>query len=294
MSPWINYHHLFYFKTIAEEGTVSKAAEKLRVGQPTLSAQLKQFEDTLGVQLFERHHKKLILTEQGKVALDYSKGIFRMGSEMYEVLHDRLKPLKPSLHLGALDSVPKQIVLKLVKHAFRISPCQITLSEGKPDELLRELVAHRMDLMVTNFLPSGTDAKGLYPKSITKKNVAFYGAPKFKALKKGFPKSISGEPMILPTYDSQLRQDLDHWAKLNKIELNIICESQDISIKKLMAINEMGLIPTATHTVAEQVLNGELVEIGQLQGVHEELFLVTNQRKIENPIASKLRDSFAV
>jgi len=294
VSPWINYHHLFYFKTIAEEGTVSKAAEKLRVGQPTLSAQLKQFEDTLGVQLFERHHKKLILTEQGKVALDYSKGIFRMGSEMYEVLHDRLKPLKPSLHLGALDSVPKQIVLKLVKHAFRISPCQITLSEGKPDELLRELVAHRMDLMVTNFLPSGTDAKGLYPKSITKKNVAFYGAPKFKALKKGFPKSISGEPMILPTYDSQLRQDLDHWAKLNKIELNIICESQDISIKKLMAINEMGLIPTATHTVAEQVLNGELVEIGQLQGVHEELFLVTNQRKIENPIASKLRDSFAV
>jgi len=294
VSPWINYHHLFYFKTIAEEGTVSKAAEKLRVGQPTLSAQLKQFEDTLGVQLFERHHKKLILTEQGKVALDYSKGIFRMGSEMYEVLHDRLKPLKPSLHLGALDSVPKQIVLKLVKHAFRISPCQITLSEGKPDELLRELVAHRMDLMVTNFLPSGTDAKGLYPKSITKKNVAFYGAPKFKALKKGFPKSISGEPMILPTYDSQLRQDLDHWAKLNKIELNIICESQDISIKKLMAINEMGLIPTAIHTVAEQVLNGELVEIGQLQGVHEELFLVTNQRKIENPIASKLRDSFAV
>ena len=35
MIPWINYHHLFYFKTIAEEGTVSKAAEKLKLGQPT-------------------------------------------------------------------------------------------------------------------------------------------------------------------------------------------------------------------------------------------------------------------
>ncbi len=294
MSPWINYHHLFYFKTIAEEGTVSKAAEKLRVGQPTLSAQLKQFEDTLGVQLFERHHKKLVLTEQGKVALDYSKNIFRMGSEMYEVLHDRLKPLKPSLHLGALDSVPKQIVLQLVRHAFRISPCQITLSEGKSDELLRELVAHRMDLMVTNFLPTGIDSKGLSPKTITKKNVAFYGAPKYKALRKGFPKSISGEPMILPTYDSRLRQDLDHWAKLHKIELNVITESQDIAVKKLMAINEMGLIPTATHTVTGQVLRGELVEIGQLQGVHEELFLVMAQRKMANPIASKLMESFVV
>jgi LysR family transcriptional regulator, transcriptional activator of nhaA len=294
MNHWINYHHLFYFKTIAEEGTVSRAAEKLRLGQPTLSAQLKQFEDALGVQLFERHHKKLVLTEQGKVALDYSKNIFRMGSEMYEVLHDRLKPLRPSLHLGALDSVPKQIVLQLVKHAFRISPCQISLSEAKSDELLRELIAHRMDLMVTNFLPTGIDAKGLYPKSITKKNVAFYGAPKFKALRKGFPKSISGVPMIFPTYDSRLRQDLDHWAKLNKIELNIITESQDISVKKLMAVSELGLIPTATHTVTGQILRGELVEIGLLQGVYEELFLVTAQRKIENTIASKLRDTFTV
>jgi LysR family transcriptional regulator, transcriptional activator of nhaA len=294
VNQWINYHHLFYFKTIAEEGTVSKAAEKLRLGQPTLSAQLKQFEDSLGVKLFERQHRKLILTEQGKVALDYSRNIFRMGSEMYEVLHDRLKPLKPSLHLGALDSVPKQIVLQIVKHALKISPCQITLSEGKSDELLRELTSHRMDLMVTNFLPTGTDGKGLSPRSITKKNVAFYGAPKFKALRKGFPESISGQPMILPTYDSRLRQDLDHWAKLNKIELNIITESQDISVKKLMAINALGLIPTATHTVTSQVLRGELVEIGKLQGVHEELFIISANRKIENPIAAKLKEIFVV
>ncbi len=294
MSPWINYHHLFYFKTIAEEGTVSKAAEKLRLGQPTLSAQLKQFEETLGIPLFERHHKRIVLTEQGKVALDYAKNIFRLGSEMFEVLHDRLKPLKPSVHIGALDSVPKQIILQLAKHAFRISPCQITLSEGKSDELLRELMAHRIDLMVTNFLPTGVDAKGIYPKSITKQNVAFYGAPKFKSLRKGFPKSISGVPMIFPTYDSRLRQDLDHWAKLNQIELNIVIESQDISVKKLMAASEMGLVPAATHAVAGQISNGELVEIGQLQGVHEELYLVTAQRKIENQIAAKLRDSFSV
>lgn len=294
MNPWINYHHLFYFKTIAEEGTISKAAKKLRIGQPTLSTQLKQFEETLGIQLFERQHKKLLLTEQGRLALDYASNIFKMGAEMYEVLHDRLKPLKPSLHIGALDSIPKQIVLQLVKSAYKLSPCQITLSEGKSDQLMRELVAHRMDLMVTNFLPVGVDAKGLFVRSITKENVCFYGAPKFKVLRKGFPKSISGQAMILPSYDSKLRQDLDHWAKLHSIELEIIAETQDISIKKLMAINEMGLIPTAKHTVTRQILSGELLEIGQLQGVYEELFLVTAQRKIENVLAAKLRDIFVV
>lgn len=100
--------------------------------------------------------------------------------------------------------------------------------------------------------------------------------------------------MILPTYDSRLRQDLDHWAKVHKIEINAIAESQDIAIKKLMAIEGLGIIPSATHTVTGQVLRGELIEIGQLQGVYEELLLITAQRKIQNPIASKLMSIFNV
>jgi LysR family transcriptional activator of nhaA len=291
---WLNYHHLFYFKTIAEEGSVSQAAEKLRLGQPTLSAQLKQFEETLGIQLFERQHKKLNLTEQGKITLDYAKNIFQLGSEMIEVLHDRHKPLKPTLHVGALDSIPKQIVLLMVKSAYKLTPCQVTISEGKSDELIRELAAHKIDIVMTNFLPSGTDAKGLFPKKITRKNVAIYGAPSFKSLRKGFPQSISSVPMISSTYDSKLRHDIEHWAKLNNIELNIIAETQDIGMKKLMAVSEMGLIATASHTITRQILSGELVEIGQLQSVFEELYLVTAQRKIANPIAAKIMQSFAV
>jgi LysR family transcriptional activator of nhaA len=294
MSKWINYHHLYYFKTIAEEGTVSRAAEKLRVGQPTLSAQLKQFEDQLDVQLFERVNKRLVLTEHGRIALDYAKNIFRMGSEMYEVLHDRLRPLKPTLHIGSLDSVPKQVVAQMVRQAQKISECQISLVEGKSDELIRELQAHRLDLLVSNFLPGTPDAKGLYPRSISKKNVSFFGSPRFKALRKGFPQSISGQPMILPTYDSRMRQDLDHWAKLHKIELNIIIESQDISVKKLLATEGLGLVPAASHSVQGQILRGELIEVGQLTGVSEELFLISAQRKIENPIASKLKEVFTL
>jgi LysR family transcriptional activator of nhaA len=288
MNPWINYHHLFYFKSIAEEGSVSKAAEKLHIGQPTLSAQLKLFEETMGIQLFERQHKKLLLTEQGQVALDYARNIFKMGSEMYEVLHDRIKPLKTSLHIGALDSIPKQIILQLVMQAQKVAPCQITLSEGRSDELLRELSAHRVDLMVSNFLPAGVDAKGLSPRRLTKKNVAFYGAPDYDYLRKGFPRSLTGQPVILPTFDSKLRQDLEHWARLHQVDWDIITESQDISVKKLLAVNALGLIATATHTVTRQVNDGDLVEIGTLQGVYEELFLVAAQRKIVNPIAAQL------
>ena len=294
MNSWLNYHHLFYFKTIAEEGSVSKAAEKLRLGQPTLSAQLKQFEDALEVQLFERQHKKLILTEQGQIALDYARNIFRMGSEMIEVLNDRVTPHKLALQVGALDSVAKQVIVQLAKQAYKFGDCSITLVEGKSDELLRDLLAHKIDLLITNFLPSGTDAKGLNHRLLTKKNIGIYGAPAFKSMRKGFPKNLSGQPMILPTYDSKLRYDLDHWSKNQGILLNVVAESQDIAVKKLMAISGLGLIPAATHTITRQVLAGELIEIGQLQGVYEELYLVTASRKVENPIAAKLMKAFQI
>lgn len=294
MTPWINYHHLFYFKKIAEEGSVSKAAKELRLGQPTLSAQLKQFEESLGLRLFERQNRRLILTEQGKVALDYAKNIFQLGSEMYEVLHDRLKSNRLTLHIGALDSIPKQVLLQMVQFAYSVSRCQISLSEGKSDELLRELIAHRIDILVTNFLPNGVDAKGLLPRAVAKNNVAFYGAMKFKSLRKGFPYSISGAPIIVPTYDSKLRFDLDHWAKVHEIELNIVAESQDVGMKKLMAVSELGLIATASHTVTRQMKAGELIRIGQLQGVHEELFIIKAQRKISNQLANRVWKSFNV
>lgn len=294
MNPWINYHHLFYFKTIVEEGSVSKAAEKLLIGQPTLSSQLKQLEENMGVLLFERKHKKLLITEHGKIAYEYAQNIFKMGSEMFEVLHDRVRPLKPTIHIGALDSIPKNVISQIVKNALKIAPCQITLSEGNSDELLRELATHKIDLVISDFLPSGIDAKGISTKLISKKNVAFYGVPEFKKLRKNFPKSVSGKPLVFPTYDSKLRLDLDHWAKLNEVELNIVVESQDVAVKKLLALNSLGLIATASHTVTRHVLEGQLVELGKLKGVHEELHLLMGNRKVPNFIAKKLFDKFIV
>ncbi len=294
MSSWINYHHLYYFKTIAEEASVSKAAVKLRLGQPTLSAQLKQFEEALGFKLFERQHKKLILTEQGKVALEYSRNIFKLGSEMIEVLHDRVRPTRPTLCIAALDSMPKQIVLQMVQMALKIAPCHITLLEGRSDELLMELSSHRVDLLLTNFIPTALNSKGLFHRSIAKNRVSFYGAPKFKKLRGGFPKSIIGEPLILPTYDSKLRYDLEHWSQAVSIPLEALSESQDIAVKKLMAISGLGLLPAAAHTVTRQVLSGELIEIGKLENVHEELFLVTAKRKMENRIAKEIMAKFTV
>ena len=51
---WLNYHHLLYFWTVAREGSIVRASEKLRLAQPTISGQIRKLEESLEVELFER------------------------------------------------------------------------------------------------------------------------------------------------------------------------------------------------------------------------------------------------
>ncbi len=293
MNPWLNYHHLYYFRVIANEGSIAKAADKLRLGQPTLSTQLKVFEDNIGVQLFERKHKKLILSESGRIALDYANGIFKMGNEMVEVLKDRMPLKRTHVQIGALDSVPKDIVYSVVKEALAAGDCTVSILEGKGDEMIRELANHRIDLFISNYSPSIHEADSLYVKPIGQVPVVICGAPKFKALRKNFPQSLHQMQFVLPTSHSKMRHDLDHYLKGQEIVVDCVTETQDVSLQLLMGRKGVGLIPIPI-AVAEEYFDHDLVEIGVLPGVFENYYLVSASRKIENPISSRVMKSFAV
>ncbi len=294
MKNWLNYHHLYYFKAVAEEGSVSKAAEKLSIGQPTLSTQIKQFEDSLGVALFNREGNRLSLNEFGEIVFAYAESIFQMGEEMQAVLRGERLTGVHQLKIGSLHSIPRQILSRMVRFARTKNDCTVHLVEGTSSDLIEKLNTHQLDLVLTTFLPTGEDSKGVNAKLLSKTPVSFYGAPQEGHLKEGFPKSIKGYPLVMPTYDSKLRYDIDQWLSTNKIDTKIVVESQDISVKKFIAMEDLGILPAASHTVTRHLLSGELVEIGPLDGVYEELFLLSASRKISNKIASFVFDRFRV
>ena len=64
---WLNYHHLLYFWMVVREGSVTRAATELRLGQPTVSAQIRTLEEALGEKLFSRVGRNLALTDIGRV-----------------------------------------------------------------------------------------------------------------------------------------------------------------------------------------------------------------------------------
>lgn len=291
---WINYHHLFYFRAIAQEGTIAKAAKRLRLGQPTLSTQLKHFEAALGHQLFTRQGKRLRLTDAGLAALDYANEIFRLGDEMVEVLGDRLPAEVVSLAIGAMDTVPKHLTLKLIEAAQARQKCVVRVIEGRSDELLRELRAHRIDLLLSNDAPPLVDGQNLYGKLIAKMPVVVCGGPMHAGLRRGFPASLEGQPFIMATRDSRLRLDLEHYFKLQGIRVEVKVEAQDTSLQKLLTAHGMGVTAMPAPAAQELINDGQLMLLGELTDVREALWLIASERRIQNPVAAQLMKTFVV
>ncbi len=290
----LNYHHLYYFKTIATEGSISKAAAKLRLGQPTLSMQLKQFEEFLGHNLFERKNRSLVLTEMGRMVLGYANEIFRLGGEMLETISDRPTTKRAKLHIGALDSVPKALIRDIVVRALSLGEVQISILEGDGPELIAELKEHRLDLVISNAsAPSPTDDH-LFAKSISKMPLIVCGSVKFKNLVKNFPESLQNQPFIFPTAHSRVRHDIEHYFEDEHIQVDVLAETQDTSLMKTLACDGHGLVVVAENAVHELITSGVLYKLGELENRFEEIWLIAAQRKIANPIAKSLMKDFAL
>ena len=98
---FLNYHHLRYFRAIAHARSLTMAAGRLNISQSALSIQLRALEESLGQPLFERRNKTLVLTEAGRIALEYAETIFRSGEEMQAVLRGEEGGRRRILRLGA-------------------------------------------------------------------------------------------------------------------------------------------------------------------------------------------------
>lgn len=289
----LNYHHLYYFQVIATEGSISKAAQRLRLGQPTLSMQLKQFEEFLGHPLFDRKNRSLVLTEMGKLVLSYANEIFRLGQEMLDSVNDRPSTRKIRLQIGALDSVPKNLLRAVLDKALSVKDCQAAMLEGEGPELMDDLVNHRLDLVISNASPPSLTTEKLYAKSIAKMPLYVVGAPKYASLAKGFPKSMEGQPFIFPTVHSRVRSEVEHYFEGERIHVDLIAETQDTSLLKSLAAEGRGLIVVSEYAVRQQLANKTLVKVGDLGKRYEEIWLISAQRKIQNPIADMLMKEFS-
>ena len=208
MQNWLNYHHLLYFKVIAETGSLAKASEILRVGQSALSMQLKLLEDRLEQPLFERKQKKLVLTEAGQVALEYSREIFSLGTEMLDTLADSKTAEKTRIQIGVEEGVPHYSATALLNKALQEKGASPAVTHSAADTLVQDLVEHRLDLALLLEPPHVKDKSILFQRRVLHAPLYAVAAPDFAHLKKGFPGSLASQPLLLQSPLSRPRHEI--------------------------------------------------------------------------------------
>lgn len=290
---WLNYHHLLYFYTVAREGSVTKAADSLRLAQPTLSGQIRKLEEAFDEKLFERDGRGLVLTEVGHMVYRYAEDIFSIGRELVDALRGRPTSRPARLLVGVADVVPKLICHKLLRVALEMEEqVQLTIHEGKTDDLLAALALQEYDMVLTD-LPLGPQARiKAFNHSLGSCSVGFFASPPLvKKLRGDFPGSLDGMPMLLPTPNTVLRYELDQWFDSIDVRPSVVAEFEDTALMKVFGQYGTGIFP-APIVVASEVRRMHGVRlIGEVQDVRERFYAITVERRIAHPAVAEIAEA---
>jgi LysR family transcriptional activator of nhaA len=289
----INYHHLAYFAAVARHGSVVRAASVLGVSQPTVSAQLKVLETSLGERLLERKGKGLALTEIGTVVQRYADEIFDLGRELEDVVRGRAPRGPQPFTVGVSDSLPKLTTLLLLGPALQVRPrLRIVLRVGKTERLLQELATHALDLALADQPVPPTLGVKAYGHLLGESYASVFGTPSLaRRYRPGFPGSLDGAPFVLQTENTALRRALDTWFATARIQPEVVAEAEDMSM--LQALGQRGLGLFVAPSVAAAAIRKQhgVTQIGTLREVKERFYAITVERRLRHPAAVAISES---
>jgi LysR family transcriptional activator of nhaA len=282
---WLNFHHLLYFRAVAREGGVVKAARRLGVTPPTVSAQIKQLEAQLKDRLFLRAGRNLVLTDLGRTVLHYADGIFDLGEELKAAVRHGEDPMPSRLTVGLSMVVPKLIAHRLLEPALALEPAfELQCIEDKPESLLAGLATYSIDLVISD-APRGADvAVRAFDHLLGECGVSFFAtADLAKRLRPGFPRSLDGAPMLLPTPHAALRTELEHWFQDLGIRPRAVASFDDSALMKVFGATGAGVF-SAPRVIEEPVAEQYGVRlVGRSDDIRERVYAISVDRRLRHP-----------
>jgi len=290
---WLNYHHLLYFWTVAREGSVARACEKLRLAQPTISGQLRLLEESLGEKLFRKAGRGLALTDVGQVVYRYADEIFGLGRELQDVLKGRPRGRPLRLLVGVSDLVPKLIAYRVLRPALEMpEPVQIVCDEDTPDHLLAELAEHRLDVVLSDApIPSMIPVKA-FNHLLGTCGVTLFGAPKLAArYRKNFPACLDAAPFLLPMEGSNLRRSLEQWFDSAGIRPKLVGEFKDRALMKTFGQAGAGVFAAPSAIEKEVREHYKVAAIGRIESILERFYAISVERKLKHPAVVTISDA---
>ena len=290
---WLNYHHLFYFWTVAREGGLVPAGKALHLSHPTLSAQIRALEDQLGEKLFTKVGRKLVPTDTGRIALRYAEEIFSLGHEMVDAVKGRSSGQPLRLDVGVVDVVPKLVVRRLLHPALGLEqPVRLVCYEDSYEKLLADLALHTLDIVISDApIPPGSNVRA-FNHLLGESGVSLFGTKSLVArYQRGFPKSLDGAPFLLPLENLTLRRAFNQWFDRHAIKPRVVAEFEDSALLKVFGGDGVGLFPAPTVVEREVLAQYGVVLLGRVDEVYERFYAISVERRLKNPAVVAISDA---
>jgi LysR family transcriptional regulator, transcriptional activator of nhaA len=290
---WLNYHHLLYFWTVAREGSVAKAAARLRLTHPTVSAQIRALERSLGEKLFRRAGRGLALTEMGGIVLRYADEIFALGRELVDAVKDRPTGRPMRLAIGIDEVVPKLVVRRLLEPAMRLpGPIHLVCHEAHGPELLARLAGHALDVVISDSPLGGGSRVKAYSHLLGECGVTWFAtAAQAGALRRRFPRSLAGAPVLLPTDNTALRRSLDQWLDRLGVRPRVVAEFEDGALLMAFGQDGHGAFPAPSAIERAVVAQHAVRVVGRIDAVRERYYAISVERRVKHPAVAAICDA---
>ena len=290
---FLNYHHLRYFRAIALEGSLTRAAQRLNISQSALSIQLRDLEQSLGQPLFRRESKTLVINEAGRIALEYANSIFEAGEEMLAVLKSESSGHRRPVRIGAVSTLSRNFQLSLLRPLMGRDDIDLVLRSGNLRDLLAGLRTHMLDAVLSN-LPVPRDAETNWRSILLEEQpVSLVSRPLPSPSRFRFPADLRNTPLVLPSADSNLRVAFDLLMEQHRIRPMIAAEVDDMAMLRLLAREGVGLALVPAVVVSDELRNKVLTERFRIPSIRESFYAITPERRFPNPVLAELLEGGA-
>ncbi len=255
------------------------------LASPTVSRQIRDLESKLNVKLIVRSSQNIALTREGDYVHQVCDQMFGLARELMDGLSSEPNTKALRLTVGIAGMIPKLLVYKVLEPALHLrDPVHIVCLEGAQEKLVADLSNQTLDIVLTD-TPIGSYSNiRSYSHLIAEGPVvACANAEIASRYREGFPNSLMGAPILLPTSNSALRASLDQFFMNAGIEPDVRGEFEDSTVIKVFGEAGLGIffVPAAIHKEVQRRYRCEWV--GQLDNVLSRFYAVAPYRRISNP-----------
>ncbi len=257
----MNLHHLAIFHAIAETGSISAAAIRVRVSQPALSRELKDFEGRLGVVLFERLPRGMRLTEPGKVLHAYSARLFAVADSAQAAMRDFADARAGQLSMGASNTIGTYVLPRFVAQFRTLFPqVGISLFVGNTGQVAQGVADLRFTV---GFVEGPVRVEGVIAEEFSRDElIPVVGAQHpLAGRRRANPADINGLPLLMREPGSGTRELIGELLQQRDVRTGNIVEFGNTEALKQAAIHGGGIAWLPSISVVRDLQDGSLVRL---------------------------------